>query len=362
VKELIVLLSLGCLVWVGPVSARTWYINPEGTGDAPTIQAGIDSAAAGDEVALADGVYTGTGNRDIDCHGKALKVMSENGEPGLCIIDCDGSESQPHRGFYFHSYEDSECVVQSLTIQGGYAKGEGLLSGGGGVLAIRSSPCISNCIFRWNTAEGHGGGIVGHESDIMVESCLFMENSGYGGGGISLVFEGSPQIRRCVFWANSGAFQGGAVACGWCSPVLTGCTMYANLVDAIYLRPAGSPTIERTVIVGSPGRAVYCMEGSGVPVIACSDIYGNSGGDWIDCIAGMGTINGNLAADPRFCDPEDGNFWLDESSPCNLDNSPPGCGQIGAMPVGCSFAGIDSEVTSLGTWGRIKADFRREAQ
>ncbi|HMB67863.1 MAG TPA: hypothetical protein VKU85_01085, partial [bacterium] len=34
-------------------------------GDAATIQAGVDLAAGGDQVVLADGVWTGPGNRDV---------------------------------------------------------------------------------------------------------------------------------------------------------------------------------------------------------------------------------------------------------------------------------------------------------
>ena len=47
---------------LGPEAARarTWRISPDGTGDAPTIQAGIDSAIAGDVVLLAPGTYTWT--------------------------------------------------------------------------------------------------------------------------------------------------------------------------------------------------------------------------------------------------------------------------------------------------------------
>jgi hypothetical protein len=72
--------------------ARTWYIQPDALGDAPTIQAGVDSAAAGDTVLVACGTY-------IDCthpcpwYGNACVVMksgltlrSETGGPDCVII------------------------------------------------------------------------------------------------------------------------------------------------------------------------------------------------------------------------------------------------------------------------------------
>ena len=45
-RTLIMVVLLG-FVGVSASSARTWYIKHDGTGDAPTIQAGIDSGAAG---------------------------------------------------------------------------------------------------------------------------------------------------------------------------------------------------------------------------------------------------------------------------------------------------------------------------
>jgi predicted outer membrane repeat protein len=58
---------------------RTWRVNPEGTGDAPTIQAAIDSALDHDTVMLAPGVYAGEGNRDIHFQAKSIVVRSQAG-------------------------------------------------------------------------------------------------------------------------------------------------------------------------------------------------------------------------------------------------------------------------------------------
>jgi hypothetical protein len=41
-------------------------VAPDGSGDAPTIQAAIDSSAPQDVVELADGTFIGPGNRDLD--------------------------------------------------------------------------------------------------------------------------------------------------------------------------------------------------------------------------------------------------------------------------------------------------------
>ena len=60
-------LALLTCVWVlasvSVTSARTWYITPDGTRDAPTIKAGADSAAYGDTLLLADGAYTGAASK-----------------------------------------------------------------------------------------------------------------------------------------------------------------------------------------------------------------------------------------------------------------------------------------------------------
>jgi len=84
------------------VDARTWLVTPDGTGDAPTIAAAVDSMAEyGDSIALADGVYTGPGNRNISAGYKAFIVESQSGDPTACVVDLEGNPDGRHFGFSF---------------------------------------------------------------------------------------------------------------------------------------------------------------------------------------------------------------------------------------------------------------------
>ena len=58
--------------------------------------------------------------------GKVLVLDTQNGNPDSCLIDCGGSEGDPHFGFDFHSGEWPDAVLEGVTIilhnaEGGYA-------------------------------------------------------------------------------------------------------------------------------------------------------------------------------------------------------------------------------------------------
>lgn len=82
--------------------ARVWVVQPDGTGDAPTIQAAIDSLYNIDDIVeLADGVFTGEGNRDLYTSGKAFLMRSQSGDPTSCIIDLQGTTEEWHWGIVY---------------------------------------------------------------------------------------------------------------------------------------------------------------------------------------------------------------------------------------------------------------------
>ncbi|HUW20042.1 MAG TPA: S8 family serine peptidase [Sedimentisphaerales bacterium] len=170
----------------------------------PTIQAAIDAASDAAVVIVADGTYTGPGNRDIDLKGKAITVRSENG-PANCIIDCQGTETQQHRGFYCRSRESALSVVEGFTITGGHTYF------GGGMANYSACPKVAHCIFAGNTAYA-GGGMENVDASPTIINCTFSGNYASFGGGIDNYGTSSPNVTNCILWGDNASEE--AEICG----------------------------------------------------------------------------------------------------------------------------------------------------
>jgi len=104
--------------------AAVHVIHPDGSGDFPTIQQAIAATDSGDVIVLADGIFAGEENHNLDFLGKPLTLRSQSGNPAACIIECTsgpGDPDIPHRAFTFHNYEDSSAVIRDITIYNGSA-------------------------------------------------------------------------------------------------------------------------------------------------------------------------------------------------------------------------------------------------
>ena len=223
------------------VSSRAGIISVPG--DQPTIQAGIDAAAAGDTVLVASGTYTGNGNRDIVFNGKEITVESETGAE-TCIIDCTGSEPDNHRGFTFTNGETQNSILTGFTIMNGYMSGYGDDCNGGGIYIKSSSPVVSNCIVSSNYARVSGGGIevdlFGTECDPIIHDCVITNNtSDHWGGGIYCAF-GS--IRSCEITGNW-SDTGGGLDCGFGDISVVNCLINGNTAGSLrrWNGPGGQP-------------------------------------------------------------------------------------------------------------------------
>ncbi len=392
--------DIGC----GPSQPAQVTVNADGSGAYPTIQAALSDIPSGSTILLTDGTYRGDGNRDLRWNGKSITLRSQSDNPSACVIDCQGSDADPHRAFQLDFGEGVGCRIEGLTVRDGYRT-----DNGGGLLTQNTSPVLRNCIFENCYAGAYGGAVYGfYHSDAIFEDCVFRNNaSGSYGGAVDFWNECEPEFAGCVFEGNSsatggaadiynlslptfsgctfvenGATLGGAVYCDTgCQPYFAGCTFYGNEAPRRTpppLAPAGvthagrrtpggrngtGGTIFSTwssvvqlrnsiIAFGTAGEAVACASGASVTV-TCSDIFGNAGGDWVDCIASQAGQNGNLCLDPQFCDAAEGHLTLRADSPCAEGNQPT-CGAIGAQPVACGYHHV-VEADGSGAFPTIQA-------
>ena len=326
--------------------------------DYVTIQAAIDAASDGDTVLIADGIYAGLGNKDLDFKGKAIKLVSENG-PDNCIIDCEGSG----RGFYFHNGERQNSVIFGLTIKGGQVGTDG-----GGIYCTFSSPTITNCTISGNKcgvelwAVG-GGGVYFEHSSATITNCTISGNGCSTGEGGGIYCEhSSVTITNCTISENRGGDRGpgGGISCRGSSLIITNCAIFNNRAGGNNVRGGGifcdnsSLIIINSTIFRNEARGGWVTSGGGIfyssssLTIINSTFFGNmadlGGGicSWdssatiTNCIlwdnipnqiSGVGTVTysdiqggypseGNIDADPLFVDPKNGDYHLTSDSPC----------------------------------------------
>ena len=313
------------------------YVKQDGSGDFTTIQAAIDAAIDGHTIIVTTGTYTGNGNRDCDFKAKAITVRGETGDPNDCIIDCQGTETDPHRGFKFISGEDANSVLEAITITDGYGPLENIeghiRSGGGAVYCKNSSPTISNCTFSGNSANygggicnlysspsinnctlsdnvaifpislhgGQGGGIYNYWSNPGISNCIILNNSAsVYGGGINNYYKSSPTISNCIFSGNSADYGGGISNNYYSYPSIKNCTISDNSTNSynsgVIYGYLSSPTISNCIVWGNSPSNIY-----GTATVTYSNVQGGYTGV------------GNIDADPLFA--VDG-YHLIASSPC----------------------------------------------
>ena len=344
-------------------------------GPKATIQAGIDAAQEDDTVVVADGVYTGSGNKNLikDDGERIAEIRSANG-PASCVIDCEADG----RGFLISGFYVR--ALEGFTVRNGYSDS---LDGGGGIRAY--GVLITNCVVESCYAIGHGAGI--YNTNRAVRDCIVIGNqtpSNYTGGGIyvnyadvlgctvagnaaasggGIYMEGSGTIenclitgntatavidghgggmciqdhlsavRNCVIIDNFAAGNGGGVYFGGASDLpLTNCTVAGNTAvfcgGGLCAGNGGETAVWDSVLWGNMaglGHELAMLQGpsTGALYVAYSDVEGGVAAayvedDWL-VYPGMG----NIDADPLFVDAASGDYHLGPGSPC-IDAGDPG--------------------------------------
>ena len=348
--------------------ARTWHVTPDGTGDAPKIQAAIDSSSAGDSVLVAAGFY----DENLDTQGKALSLIGAGGRDAT-VVDA----GRRARVLSFNS-----GLVTGFTFRNGLAQ----VGGGGILIKGPNSTVLRNNVIEENIAgtepdTGGGGGVyIDHlASGVLIESNIIRNNISTAIGGGIRDAGPSPQfilneIRNNVISGNRCRYFGGGIALF--AAVVSGNLVIDNqsegagagiaadfadlpvgeIVNNTIVRNragsqgagilvvGGSPLISNNIVAwNEPGGGIL-YTGSREPI--CNDLWAND----VDAIGWSGVGNGNFSADPLFCNTAEQNYSVYRNSPC-LATANPTCGLVGAFDEGCTVP-----VNSV-TWTHVKKLF-----
>lgn len=310
--------------------ATTWTIRPDGTGDFPTIEAGVAAATDGDVLELADGTYHPINADGIRFLGKAITIRSAGGDPAVCIVQ----GGLLRRCFLFDAGEGQDSRLEAVTATGMWGRV-------GAISCEGASPTLERCVIADNTDAGGPLPFTGH--------------------GINLV-SASPRITDCIIRNND---EGAGIWCDTSSPVITGTVLAVNWWGVVSYN-GSAPTLESctlgynwhgAVVLGAASldRCIVAFNGESIaadPVtLSCCDLYGNALGDWVGSVAGQEGLAGNFSADPLFCAIRT-DLSLKSDSPC-LPPGPTGCGLIGALGAGCDPTSIRAD-----TWARTKNAYR----
>lgn len=317
-------------------------------GQFPTIQTAINAAQTGDEVVIADGVYIGTGNRNISFQGKSITVRSANGA-GNCVIDGEGT----YRGFVFQSGEEPDAILQGLTVRNCFAETAAAV-----LVTNFSHPTFVDCRFTENVASGPVGGLkIENGSDMVLMGCEFTNNTAIAAGAM-LVIDSNVTVLNCKFINNTVNSIAGGVISGFGTAIGINCFLSQNtttshtggwahssagmFINCAFSRNSGS--VAGGLYIGDADTAVInctfsnnttngvTTDGDISPTVINSVFWGNSpqqiGSDpafppgspsvyYSDVQDGWdGDGANNIAADPLFVQAGTDNVRLAFGSPC----------------------------------------------
>jgi len=394
-----------------PAWARTWNVFANTSGDAPTVQAGIDSAASGDTVL----VYPGTYPEWITFRGKNIVVQSVSG-PQQTILDGTGFNRQV---VTFSSGETRAATLKGFTVTHGKGgiwiiNAEPSVIGnvvtenqfpqdGGGILCDASTytpwfPLIQGNTVTNNRAQNLCGGIGTFQNmvpDILDNYVAGNEaRDGDGGGIYYRSFDDGAVIRGNIVIGNRAGDHGGGIYIGGVNSGALQVEVSWNLVSNNYARGSevtgnsgggiwlwrtqawvhhntivgnsgdgpnnaygggivmeqpGSPTVERNIIAFSAkGGGIWCGNGA-TPVIRDNLAWQNAGGNGVKDCPTWWQSNGNVIDDPHFCDMASGDFRVESNS--GVMTHPAGPLGVYSSP-GCAPVAVVPT-----TWGLLKAKY-----
>jgi hypothetical protein len=353
-------------------SVNTLYVKPVASGsenchswaNACSLQTALGSAAAGDEVWVAEGIYypgpsgvltatfqlqsgvglyggfaaTETLRTQRDWVAKPTILSGDIDEndvtDGGVVTDTVGILGSNAYHVVTGSGTDGTAILDGFTITAGDANTQEpeYHQYGGGMYNSSGSPTLTHVVFSGNRA-GAGGGMHNFISSPTLMVVTFSGNSAAGGGGMHNSVDSSPMLTDVSFSGNSATIYGGGMFNDYnSSPNLTNVTFYSNNTLYIYGSYGGgmyndnsNPTLTNVTFASNSatdcGGGMYNENSS--PTLTNVTFYNNTGGNRPGFGDGGGGMY-NYSSSPTLMDVTfSGNSATGGGGMFNYENSSP---------------------------------------
>ncbi|MBC8193870.1 MAG: T9SS type A sorting domain-containing protein [Candidatus Marinimicrobia bacterium] len=296
-----------------------------------------------DSTAILDGFTISNGRSYANYSTGGGGIYCGNSSPTITNMTITGNEAHYGGGIYCANANPN---LSYLTITGNTVWGSGEVGAGaegGGIYCTESSPVIANVTITANESNGLGGGISCWLSNPILVNVTIAGNFAGGGGGIFLD-SSSPILSSVTISNNTAETQGGGLMCMVSNPSLSSVTITGNSAGEAgggFFRMGGD---SNTVILNSilwDNMPTQVTAEFGLPptnassiTVAFSNIQGGLDGMVVSESDSIYWGEGNIDADPQFCNPWESDYHLAENSP-SVGTGEAGS-NMGAYGVGCT--------------------------
>ena len=225
----------------------------------PTIQAGLDSAGAGDTVLVEHGIYC---ENLIWPDTPGIKLFAnEQAPPESTVIDASNAEASAVR---IATPMDYTTEIRCFVIRNGGGVN------GGGLYCSAASPTISFNRFENDKVSSYGGGVYCQSSSARILSNTFAADSAAYGGAIASIGRSSPILRGNTI-DSCHADQGGGVYSSNGGHIIDNTIMHCDGTGAgMYL--SGIAVADSNTVSSNYGSGFHC---TGTCTLSNNDISGN---------------------------------------------------------------------------------------